>query len=78
MKRALISALVPLFLIACGGGGADVATIDQLPKMTNPVITGTSASSVKVDAATTGLATGEQRGYHFRTAAAGQCVKRST
>jgi hypothetical protein len=65
MKRALISALVPLFLIACGGGGADVATIDQLPKMTNPVITGTSASSVKVDAATTGLAYWGTTGISF-------------
>ena len=55
MKKALISALVPLFMIACGGGGSDVSSVDKLPKMTSPVISGTSASSVKVDNALTGL-----------------------
>jgi hypothetical protein len=56
MKKVLVFVSALIFVSACGGGGADVTTADQLPKMTSPVISGATLSSVKVDTATTGLA----------------------
>jgi len=58
MKKLLCLIGVTILLASCGGGsgGSGVSTMDKLPKMTSPVITsGASSSSVKVNAATTGL-----------------------
>ncbi|MEI6093720.1 MAG: hypothetical protein WCQ47_08625, partial [bacterium] len=55
MKKALILAALPLFMIACGGGGNN-GTLDKLPKMTNPVVTAAANSTaLKINTATTGL-----------------------
>ncbi|MCX6111954.1 MAG: hypothetical protein NTY22_01535 [Proteobacteria bacterium] len=55
MKKGVILIALPLFMIACSGGGSGVGSLDKLPKMTNPVMTaGVSGSSVKINKATTG------------------------
>ena len=54
MKKLLALAL-PFIVVACGGGGDTVSTMDKIPKIMAPVSESVSSTSVKISQATTGL-----------------------
>lgn len=55
MKKLCLVSLLSLFMFACGGGGNNVSSLDQLPKMTAPVVTSAQSAQFFTAAATSGL-----------------------